>query len=143
MCIWLCLCLCTECIHLHLQTLHSDVRTSPPARTVQLLLQTTRGNDPPSNSAPYSTVLQFLMMVGKSGSFLAEDSKALPVSSLGLEGGHRRVAWLAVWGKCRSSSLAGPSAICTTAPLSALSPLCLRVHHSGDPWELELIFHHH
>lgn len=50
---------------------------------------------------------------------------------------------LAGWGPCRSDSLAGPSAICTTAPLSALSPLCLRVHHSGDPWELELIFHHH
>lgn len=116
----------------HLQPGQSSCCSRPP-----------EGTTPPSNSAPYSTVLQFLMMVGKSGSFLAEDSKALPVSSLGLEGGHRRVAWLAVWGKCRSSSLAGPSAICTTAPLSALSPLCLRVHHSGDPWELELIFHHH
>lgn len=51
------------------------------------------GTTPQVTLAPYSTVLQFLMVVGKSGSFLAGDSKALPVSSLGLEGGHRRVAW--------------------------------------------------
>lgn len=41
------------------------------------------------NSCPHATMLLSFSVVGEPGSFLAEDSKALPASSLGLEGGQQ------------------------------------------------------
>lgn len=53
------------------------------------------------------------------------------------EGG-KRLGW---WGALRGGSPAGPSAICCRVPpLPAPSSFRLRVHHSGDPWELEANF---
>lgn len=44
------------------------------------------------------------------------------------------------WRGAQEGHPAGPPAICVSAPLPAPSPLSLRVHHSGDPWELEANF---
>lgn len=62
------------------------------------------------------------------------------LSHRGLEWGGRRVGRVG-WRGARKWQPGRPSAICASRSTSpSVPPLRLRVHHSGDPWELEANF---